>query len=274
MFINETTFCHFESGFLFCRQYKGGESMTLILENVSYSFVNGQKQKNKVISNLNMEIGEGEFVSLIGKSGTGKSTILKLITGLLQQDEGRILINNQEVSMGDVGYMPQKDLLLPWRTIIDNIMIAAELQKDLQITKEEARNWLQRVGLLEYEKAFPKQLSGGMRQRAAFLRALLTGKEVLLLDEPFGALDALTKRDMQTWLLSVWQDLNKTIIFITHDLEEAAYLSDRILLLHQNKSIEEIKVELPRPRHPEIIHSKEIVSLRQELEKKISNEAD
>lgn len=97
---------------------------------------------------------------------------------------------------------------------------------------------------------------------------------MLLLDEPFGALDALTKRELQTWLLSIWQDLNKTIIFITHDLEEAAYLSDRILLLHQNKTLEEIKVELPRPRKPDMIHSNEMVTLRQELEKKISNEAN
>lgn len=248
--------------------------MTLVLENVSYSFLDEKNQKNKVISNLSMVIREGEFISLIGKSGTGKSTILKLITGLLKQDEGQVHINNKEISLGDVGYMPQKDLLLPWRTIIDNIMIASELQKNLHITKEEARKWLERVGLSDYENALPKQLSGGMRQRAAFLRALLTGKEVLLLDEPFGALDALTKREMQTWLLSVWQDLNKTVVFITHDLEEAAYLSDRILLLHQDKTIEEITVELPRPRKPEMIHSKEVVSLRQELENKISNEAD
>jgi len=255
-------------------QIKEVINMSLILKNVSYSFTNENDQKNHVISNLNMEVQTGEFVSLIGKSGTGKSTVLKLITGLLKEDQGQILINNQEVSLGDVGYMPQKDLLLPWRTIIDNIMIASEFQKDSHISKEDARKWLDRVGLLNYENALPKQLSGGMRQRASFLRALFTGKDVLLLDEPFGALDALTKREMQTWLLSIWQDLNKTIIFITHDLEEAAYLSDRILLLHQNKTLEEIKVELPRPRKLGMIHSKEMVSLRQELEKKISNEAN
>jgi len=248
--------------------------LSLILKNVSYSFINENDQKNPVISNLNMEVQTGEFVSLIGKSGTGKSTVLKLITGLLKEDQGQILINNQEVSLGDVGYMPQKDLLLPWRTIIDNIMIASEFQKDSHISKEDARKWLDRVGLLNYENALPKQLSGGMRQRASFLRALFTGKDVLLLDEPFGALDALTKRELQTWLLSIWQNLNKTIIFITHDLEEAAYLSDRILLLHQNKTLEEIKVELPRPRKPDMIHSNEMMSLRQELEKKISNEAN
>ena len=121
--------------------------MTLVLKNVSYSFKNEEKQENKVISHLNMEVHQGEFVSLIGKSGTGKSTILKLITGLLKQDEGEILINNKSISLGDVGYMPQRDLLLPWRTIIENIMLAAEIQKDLHITKEEARMWLDRVGI-------------------------------------------------------------------------------------------------------------------------------
>lgn len=247
--------------------------MTLILKNVSYTFTNEEKQENKVISHLNMEVQQGEFVSLIGKSGTGKSTILKLITGLLKQDDGEILIHNKAISLGDVGYMPQRDLLLPWRTIIENIMIAAEIQKDLHITKEEARMWLDRVGLLAYEHALPKQLSGGMRQRAAFLRALLTGKDVLLLDEPFGALDAFTKKDMQSWLLSIWQELNKTVLFITHDLEEACFLSDRILLLHPNQTLEEIPVDLPRPRSPELLYSRELVTLRQELERKISNEA-
>ncbi|WP_322091012.1 ABC transporter ATP-binding protein [Cytobacillus massiliigabonensis] len=251
-----------------------GENMALVLKNVSYTFKNNGKQHNKVIAKLNMQINQGEFVSLIGKSGTGKSTILKLVTGLLKQDEGEISLNGKRLSLGDVGYMPQRDLLLPWRSIIDNIMIAAEFKKDLQITKEEARKWLNHVGLIEYENALPKQLSGGMRQRAAFLRALLTGKDLLLLDEPFGALDALTKKEMQSWLLSIWQELNKTILFITHDLEEACFLSDRIILLHPNKKVEEINVNLPRPRYPDLLHSTELCGLRHKLEKKIANETD
>ncbi|QED47819.1 ABC transporter ATP-binding protein [Cytobacillus dafuensis] len=246
--------------------------MTLVLKNVSYTFRNEANQKNKVISDLNLEVRSGEFVSLIGKSGTGKSTILKLITGLLKQDEGEILINGKAITLGDVGYMPQRDLLLPWRTIIENIMIASEIQKNLQITKEEARDWLDRVGLLAYENALPNQLSGGMRQRAAFLRALLSGKDLLLLDEPFGALDALTKKEMQSWLLSIWQELNKTILFITHDLEEACFLSDRILLLHLDKTLDDIPVNLSRPRHPEMLHEMELITLRHNLEKRIAHE--
>ncbi|MGG0719603.1 ABC transporter ATP-binding protein [Robertmurraya massiliosenegalensis] len=240
--------------------------MTLLLKNVSYTFT---KEKNPVISELNFTVQQGEFVSLIGKSGTGKSTILKLITGLLKPNEGEITIDKQPISLGDVGYMPQKDLLLPWRTIIDNIMIGAEIQKDLKLSKEDARSWLKKVGLEDYEQAFPHQLSGGMRQRVAFLRAMLTGKEVLLLDEPFGALDSITKKEMQAWLLSIWQELDKTIVFITHDLEEACYLSDRIILLKDNKTIEGITVPFPRPRHQEIVHSQTFVELRKELEKKI-----
>lgn len=246
--------------------------MTLKLRNVSYTFINEGKQPNHVISGLNMQVKHGEFVSLIGKSGTGKSTILKLVTGLLKQDEGEITVNGKPIALGDVGYMPQRDLLLPWRSIIDNIMIATEFNEDLKITRKEARNWLDRVGLIQYENTLPKQLSGGMRQRAAFLRALLTDKDLLLLDEPFGALDALTKKDMQAWLLSIWQELNKTILFITHDLEEACFLSDRIILLHPNKKVEDIFIDLPRPRFPEMLHSIELTKLRHELENRIANE--
>lgn len=240
------------------------------MKNVSYSFMNENQQRNKVLTDLNLTINQGEFVSLIGRSGTGKSTILRLITGLLTPEEGSITIHGKPVELGDVGYMPQRDLLLPWRTIIDNIMIAGEVQKGLHITKEKARSWLERVGLLEYETALPKQLSGGMRQRAAFLRAVLTGKSVLLLDEPFGALDALTKKEMQMWLLSIWQELDQTILFITHDLEEAVFMSDRIALLATNAPLEEIAVDLPRPRTQEMQHSIELLTLRQELEKKIA----
>lgn len=240
--------------------------MTLILKNVTYTF---PKKEIPVIAKLNLTVQQGEFVSLIGKSGTGKSTILKLITGLLQADEGEISINKKPVTLGDVGFMPQKDLLFPWRTILDNIMIGAEIKKEIKISKEDARSWLKKVGLSDYEQAYPNQLSGGMRQRVAFLRTLLTEKEVLLLDEPFGALDSITKKEMQAWLLSIWQELDKTIVFITHDLEEACYLSDRIILLKEDRTLEETIVPLPRPRYQKMLHSQILVELRKELEKKI-----
>ncbi|MEG0471138.1 MAG: ABC transporter ATP-binding protein [Solibacillus sp.] len=243
--------------------------MTLELKNVSYSY-----DQQAVISNLHINIKSGEFVSLIGKSGTGKSTILKLITGLLQQDEGEITIQGHPIQLGDVGYMPQRDLLLPWRTVLDNIMLPSEVKKEQSYTKEEARKWLERAGLLAYENALPQQLSGGMRQRVSFIRALLVGKDVLLLDEPFGALDAFTKKDMQTWLLSIWQELNKTVLFITHDLDEACFLSDRILLLHAHKEMEEISIQLNRPRQPDMLHEMEFVTLRKNIERKIAHDDD
>ncbi|MEO4054705.1 ABC transporter ATP-binding protein [Solibacillus sp. CAU 1738] len=241
--------------------------MTLELKNISYSY-----EEQAVISNLDLEIKTGEFVSLIGKSGTGKSTILKLITGLLQQDEGEITIHGRPIRLGDVGYMPQRDLLLPWRTVLDNIMLPSEVKKEQRYSKEEARKWLERAGLLAYENALPQQLSGGMRQRVSFLRALLVGADVLLLDEPFGALDAFTKKDMQAWLLSIWQELNKTVLFITHDLDEACYLSDRILLLHADKTLEEIPVHLKRPRQPDMLYEMEFITLRKNVERKIAHE--
>ncbi|WP_274308708.1 ABC transporter ATP-binding protein [Solibacillus daqui] len=245
--------------------------MVVSLQNVTYAF---EKHSPPVILKLNMEIKQGEFVSIIGRSGTGKSTIFKLMTGLLTPDEGSIVIDDRQVAPGDVGFMPQKDLLLPWRTILENVMIAAEIQKNVLLTKEEAIVWIERVGLKDYVQAYPKELSGGMRQRAAFLRALLTGKDVLLLDEPFGALDAFTKKEMQSWLLSMWQQLKKTVLFITHDLEEAILLSDRILILHQDKSVEEIIVDLPRPRANEMSYSEAGIALRRKLERKISSETD
>ncbi|WP_019240939.1 MULTISPECIES: ABC transporter ATP-binding protein [Bacillus] len=246
--------------------------MTLQVRNVSYTFQNQGKVSKRIITNLNLTISKGEFVTLIGKSGTGKSTILKLITGLLKPDHGEITIADNPVKLGDVGYMPQRDLLLPWRTIIENILLATEFKKDHSISKEEAKNWLDRVGLRDYENALPHQLSGGMKQRAAFLRALLTGKDMLLLDEPFGALDAFTKKDMQAWLLSLWQELNKTVLFITHDLEEACFLSDRILILHPDQTIEEISVPFKRPRHQDLLHDSAFVSLRKNVENKITYE--
>lgn len=220
---------------------------------------------------------QGEFVSIIGASGSGKSTLFKLITGLLQPENGQIWIEGQQAEsrLGKVGYMPQKDLLLPWRTVLDNILLPLELKKVKKQTKiNEIREWLSRFGLADVETSFPHELSGGMRQRVAFLRTIMTGRDLLLLDEPFGALDSLTKHNMHSWLLELWGDLQKTVLFITHDLEEAILLSDRIYLLPKEGSgkIKEIKVELTRPRRPELIYQSEFISMRKELEWLIHNE--
>jgi len=240
--------------------------MTLFIDQVSFTY-----HQQPIVSNFSLTVEKGEFVSLIGKSGSGKSTILKMIAGLLQPDKGRILLDEAIPSRGSFGYMPQQDLLLPWRTVLENVMLGSEIKKGSVYTKEEAREWLRETGLAKWENALPKQLSGGMKQRIAFVRTLLTGAKVLLLDEPFGALDAFTKRDMQKWLVSIWEDLDKTILFITHDLEEAILLSDRILLLHPQQGVQEIRVDLPRPREAGMIYTAPLIEYRKELERRITD---
>lgn len=246
-------------------------SSMLSIHDLTYSFAGDRP----IFQKISLDLNPGEFVSVIGASGSGKSTLFKLITGLLKPDEGEIRIANviSNGRKGTVGYMPQKDLLLPWRTVLDNVLLPLEVTKgDKKRKVPEVRAWLSRFGLADYERAFPNELSGGMRQRVAFLRTLMTGKDLLLLDEPFGALDSLTKRNMHRWLLGLWEEVQKTVLFITHDLEEAILLSDRIYVL-RDTGIQELKVALPRPRNSELIYQSEFISLRKELEWLIQNES-
>ncbi|MFN8421586.1 MAG: ABC transporter ATP-binding protein [Anaerolineae bacterium] len=205
------------------------------------------------VDHLSFTVEAGEFVTLLGPSGSGKSTAFNLITGLITPDSGDILLDGQRINgrTGLVGYMPQRDLLLAWRTLIGNVIIGAEIEhqpRDQAIRR--ARELLPLFGLEGFETAYPAQLSGGMRQRAALLRTFLLQKEVMLLDEPFGALDALTRADLQNWLLGVWLQFKPTVLFITHDVREAALLSDRVLIFtsRPGRVKEEIRIDLPRPR--------------------------
>ncbi|MBT2736410.1 ABC transporter ATP-binding protein [Bacillus sp. ISL-7] len=246
----------------------------LSIKDLSYSF-QSEENSNPIFDQISLDIKPGEFVSVIGASGSGKSTLFKLISGLLEPDQGDIMVNGQKTGkrLGSIGYMPQKDLLLPWRTVLENVLLPLEVTKEpKQARIPEIREWLSRFGLAEYEKAYPNELSGGMKQRVAFLRTLMTGKDLLLLDEPFGALDSLTKRNMHSWLLGLWGELQKTVLFITHDLEEAVLLSDRIYLL-QDTGIKEIKVNLARPRSSQLIYQSEFITMRKELEWLIHNES-
>jgi putative hydroxymethylpyrimidine transport system ATP-binding protein len=242
----------------------------LSIQELSYSF---EKEK-PILQGLTLDVKRGEFVSIIGASGSGKSTLFKLVSGLLEPNQGDIVIDGQvsEKRLGSVGYMPQKDLLLPWRTVLENVYLPLEVKKErLHERLPEIKEWLARFGLAEFENTYPNKLSGGMKQRVAFLRTLMTGKELLLLDEPFGALDSLTKRNMHQWLLGLWGELQKTVLFITHDLEEAILLSDRIYLL-QDTGIKELKVTLPRPRSSQLIYQSEFITMRKELEWLIHHE--
>lgn len=216
-------------------------------------YYHNEKGTNEILKDFDMHVNEGEFVSIIGTSGSGKSTLFKLITGLEQPDEGEIFLRNHLAAnrLGQVGYMPQQDLLLPWRTIIENATLPLEIKG---ISKREAQKQvlplLEEFGLKGVEYCFPSELSGGMKQRVSFLRTILSGSKILLLDEPFSALDAITKINLQEWLLTQWQKRNETILFITHDVNEALFLSDRIFIFTETptRQLDEVNVPLDRPR--------------------------
>ncbi|WP_438431536.1 ABC transporter ATP-binding protein [Gorillibacterium sp. sgz500922] len=245
----------------------------LILDRVSYSYTSGPSPP--LFRDLSLEVSSGEFVSLVGASGSGKSTLFKLIAGLAEPRSGEIRIGAFSSAkpgdlLGKTGYMPQKDLLLPWRTVLENARLASELTAvaDSAYSADRMHGLLKRFGLEEAAGAYPGELSGGMRQRAAFLRTVATGRRLLLLDEPFGALDAITKQEMHRWLLSLWEELGVTVLFITHDLEEALLLSDRIGIMPRRpgEELQLYPVRLPRPRNPDARFEPGFLRLRREME--------
>lgn len=212
----------------------------------------------QALADASLAVMSGEFVTIIGRSGSGKSTLFNIIAGLIQPDGGEISFDGETsaVRVGRVGYMPQRDLLLPWRTVLDNAILPLEIKGvPRQQAYARARQMLPLFGLEQFESSYPASLSGGMRQRAALLRTVLTDNDTLLLDEPFGALDALTRREMQDWLLGLWRRFEQTILFITHDVEEALYLADRVIVLSERPGrIQHIvEVGLPRPRRRAMI---------------------
>ena len=200
-----------------------------------------------------LSIEEGSFVAIVGPSGCGKSTLFNVIAGLLTPDAGEVRLNDQVVTgaTGHVGYMLQKDLLVPWRTVQDNITMAARLTRRVTSDdRKEARRVAEQYGLGGFLRHYPSALSGGMRQRVAFMRTLVTHQSLLLLDEPFGALDAQTRLEMQQWLLQVWRETGRTVLFITHDVDESIFLSDRILVMspRPGRVIADLENPLARPR--------------------------
>jgi ABC-type nitrate/sulfonate/bicarbonate transport system ATPase subunit len=222
------------------------------------------------LAGVNLTARDGEFVVLIGPSGCGKSTVLNIACGLTQPDSGEVYLDGRPVRYrtGLLGYMLQKDLLLPWRRVLDNVILGPEIDGlDGNEARKEALRLLPLFGLEGFENSYPSALSGGMRQRAALLRTFLSRRNVMLLDEPFGALDALTRRQLQRWLLSVWSQFRQTIIFVTHDVDEAIYLADRIYVMtpRPGSISSELDIPLPRPRRPEMIASAEFVALKAKL---------
>ena len=205
------------------------------------------------VDGVDLVARDGEFVSLIGPSGCGKSTLFNIVAGLEGASGGHVLINGEELRdrLGASAYMPQHDALLDWRRVIDNVGLSLELQG---VRRDEARRralpLLQRFGLGEFTRAWPWQLSGGMRQRVAFLRTVIADRPLLLLDEPFGALDGITRADLQQWLNQVWAEVGATVLLVTHDISEAVFLSDRIYVMspRPGRITAVLDVDLPRPR--------------------------
>ena len=224
----------------------------LEIQNLTQTFVQEGAQL-QVLAGLNFSVDDGQFVALLGPSGCGKSTLFNIISGLLVPDTGEIYLKGKRIygNTGDFAYMQQKDLLLPWRTVLKNVLIGPEIHNEpIDCARAEAEKRLAQLGLSGFENSYPMQLSGGMRQRVALVRTLLFRKDVLLLDEPFGALDAMTRTVMQSILLGIWAEDKQTVLLITHDIEEALLLADKIYVLTARPATlkAELPVPLPRPR--------------------------
>jgi ABC-type nitrate/sulfonate/bicarbonate transport system ATPase subunit len=231
-----------------------------------------------VVRDINLHANEGEFVSIVGPSGCGKSTLLSIMAGLDTPSSGTIALHGDTSveRLGKVGYMQQKDLLLPWRNVVDNAVLGLEVQgRNRLAARRRALALMAPFGLAGFEREYPHALSGGMRQRASFLRTVLADQDVILLDEPFGALDALSRSQMQEWLLGLWESLSKTIVLVTHNVDEAIFLSDRVYVMSSRPgriSLVE-PITLTRPRTADMVTNADFTSLKARLLSAIREES-
>lgn len=241
----------------------------LRLEKISSTYF-FEDNKLPVLDEVSLEVGAGEFISLLGPSGSGKSTLLKIAAGLLRPDRGRVLLDDRDITgqPARVGYMPQQDLLFPWKTLLQNAALPL-LSAGLSPREASARvsELLPVFGLDGFASYYPNRLSGGMKQRAALLRTILMESDLMLLDEPFAALDALTRENLQGWLQQILNRFQKAVLFVTHSIDEAIYLSDRIYMISERpgRIILEMKIGLPRPRSRSAVTSPLFASYRQTL---------
>lgn len=229
----------------------------ILLKNISKSFENME-----ILKDVTIHVNSGELVSVLGPSGSGKSTIFNILTNIIKADNGEVTVN------GDISYMYQKDMMVPWKKVIDNVGIPLVFKgKSKKEARLEVEKYINTFGLEGFQYKYPMQLSGGMKQRANFLKTYLTSNDIMLLDEPFGALDSITRRKLQQWLMNLKKEMNSTILFITHDIEEAILLSDRIYVISEKPATikGEIVVNLPKERNEDIILSKEFVEIKKEL---------
>jgi ABC-type nitrate/sulfonate/bicarbonate transport system ATPase subunit len=230
-----------------------------------------------VLHNLNLDVTPAQFVSIIGPSGCGKSTMFNIMAGLEPATAGEVLVDGRPAHASlDFAYMPQKDLLFPWRRVLGNTILGLEIQG---VAKDEARRralpLFEAFGLAGFESAYPYELSGGMRQRAALLRTVIQGTSVILLDEPFGALDSLTRTEMQEWLGDVWERFKWTVLLITHDIREAILLADVVYVLTRRPATvrSAVRIDLPRPRTLELVGSEQFVAIERRLMRELHEEA-
>ena len=237
----------------------------LQVNHVSKSFEN-----EKIIENISLELHEGEIVSLLGASGGGKTTLFNIIAGLSTPNSGTVTLDGTDITgkPGNISYMLQKDLLLPYRTIVDNVALPLVIRGEKKATaREKAAGYFEEFGLAGTENKYPSQLSGGMKQRAALLRTYLFSEKVALLDEPFSALDMLTKSAVHEWYLDVMEKIRLSTLFITHDIDEAILLSDRIYLLtgRPGTLTKEIVIREPKPRRKDFNISEEFLRYKREI---------
>lgn len=231
-----------------------------------------KKQQVTALEDINVTISTGEFVSIVGPSGCGKSTLLFLMAGFTEPTDGILKVNGKPVTgpVTDLGIVFQRDVLFDWKTVLSNVMIQAEMRKlPREASLAKARSLIARVGLKNFENAYPWQLSGGMRQRVSICRALLHDAPLLMMDEPFGALDALTRDQMIIDLQRMWMENPRTAVFITHDIGEAVFLSDRVLVMspRPGKIVEDIRIDLPRPREIEVRDEPRFIDYQRRIRK-------
>ncbi len=230
---------------------------------LSKVFTRGER-KIEVLHDVTIGIAAGEFVSIVGASGCGKTTFLRIVDGLIAPSAGSVLIDGKAVTgpSSDCAFVFQRDSLFPWRSVLANTVFGPELRgDDMRGARAIGQRFLELVGLAGFEKYYPHEISGGMRQRVNLARALTFNPEVLLMDEPFAALDAQTREIMQAELLRIWHEAKKTVLFVTHQIDEAVYLSDRVLVFtaRPGRLKQNMKIELPRPRGLEIKRTPEFV---------------
>lgn len=223
--------------------------MAVSLVKVSKAFDESEGSLRYILKDFSLNIEDGEFICILGKSGCGKSTLLNLIAGYLKSDYGNILVNGEEIDgpSEERGVVFQQHALFPWYTVSQNIEFGLKIKKKKE-SKEIVKKYIDLIGLQGYENKYPASLSGGMAQRVGIARALANDPKVLLMDEPLGALDAMTRDTMRKELIKIWQKTQKTIIFVTHSVPEAVYLADRVVLLKEGRIEMLEKIDMPRPR--------------------------